>query len=157
GAGDRAATNRVAMAPTGIPPDLASSPSAPDRNDRPHPRGGQQQPTLGAERIRRELLKVGIRVSKRTIQKYMRPHRRHGAVINRPVTTALASIILGPASHDREARMTYRDDHDAALARAESLEAELANVERERDRLRAELDKAKHPAPAAPAPAAPAP
>jgi len=30
----------------------------------------------GAERIRGELLKVGIRVSKRTVQKYMRPIRR---------------------------------------------------------------------------------
>jgi putative transposase len=30
----------------------------------------------GAERIRGELLKIGVRVSKRTIQKYMRPCRR---------------------------------------------------------------------------------
>jgi hypothetical protein len=32
----------------------------------------------GAERIRGELLKLGIRVSKRTIQKYMRPVRPPG-------------------------------------------------------------------------------
>ncbi len=37
---------------------------------------GSKQPTLGAERIRGELLKLDIRVSKRTIQKYMRPIRR---------------------------------------------------------------------------------
>ena len=30
----------------------------------------------GAERIRGELLKIGVRVSKRTIQKYMRSCRR---------------------------------------------------------------------------------
>jgi len=55
--------------------------------------------------------------------------------------------------------VTYRDDHDAALARAESLEAELANVERERDRLRSELERAKHapPPPLAPEPARPEP
>ena len=33
----------------------------------------------GAERIRGELLKLGIRVSKRTIQKYVRPVRRRGS------------------------------------------------------------------------------
>jgi hypothetical protein len=36
---------------------------------------GKGQPTLGAERIRGELLKLGIHVSKRTIQKYMRQVR----------------------------------------------------------------------------------
>jgi putative transposase len=36
-----------------------------------------KNPLWGAERIRGELLKLSIRVSKRTIQKYMRPSRRH--------------------------------------------------------------------------------
>ena len=36
----------------------------------------KDNPRWGAERIRGELLKVGIRVSKRTIQRYMRPHER---------------------------------------------------------------------------------
>ena len=35
--------------------------------------------------------------------------------------------------------MTYRDDHDAALARADALEDELARSERERARLASEL------------------
>ena len=35
-------------------------------------------PLWGAERIRGELLKVGIRVSKRTVQKYMRRPKPHG-------------------------------------------------------------------------------
>jgi hypothetical protein len=51
--------------------------------------------------------------------------------------------------------MTYRDDHDAALARAESLEKELAETERERDRLRAELEAARQTPP--PPPPQPAP
>jgi putative transposase len=35
-------------------------------------------PRWGAERIRGELLKLGIRVSKRTVQRYMRPSPSHG-------------------------------------------------------------------------------
>jgi len=35
-------------------------------------------PRWGAERIRGELLKLGIRVSKRTVQRYMRRSSRHG-------------------------------------------------------------------------------
>ncbi|MGO9836794.1 MAG: integrase core domain-containing protein [Polyangiaceae bacterium] len=35
-------------------------------------------PRWGAERIRGELLKLGIRVSKRTVQRYMRPSSRRG-------------------------------------------------------------------------------
>jgi hypothetical protein len=35
-------------------------------------------PLWGAERIRGELLKLGIRVSKRTVQRYMRPSAGHG-------------------------------------------------------------------------------
>ncbi len=35
--------------------------------------------TWGAERIRGELLKLGINVSKRTIQRHMQPTRPHGA------------------------------------------------------------------------------
>jgi len=38
---------------------------------------GQESPFGGAERIRGELLKLSIRDSKRTIQKYMRPSRQH--------------------------------------------------------------------------------
>ncbi len=37
-----------------------------------------RNPRWGAERIRGELLKIGIRVSKRTIQRFMRPTRRPG-------------------------------------------------------------------------------
>ena len=37
----------------------------------------EQNPLWGAERIRGELLKLGIRVAKRTIQRYMRAVRRH--------------------------------------------------------------------------------
>jgi len=54
-------------------PDVAS----PAGNHRPHPRYGTPGRLWGAERIRGELLKVGIRVSKRTIQKYLRIARRH--------------------------------------------------------------------------------
>jgi putative transposase len=36
-----------------------------------------KNPLWGAERIRGELLKLSIRVSKRTIQRYMRPSRQH--------------------------------------------------------------------------------
>ena len=32
---------------------------------------------MGAERIRGELLKLGVKVSKRTIQKYLHTERRH--------------------------------------------------------------------------------
>jgi putative transposase len=38
---------------------------------------GDAESTLGAERIRGELLKLGLRVCKRTIQKYMRAVRTH--------------------------------------------------------------------------------
>lgn len=38
----------------------------------------QSNPRWGAERIRGELLKVGIRVSKRTVQRYMRRSTRGG-------------------------------------------------------------------------------
>jgi hypothetical protein len=37
-----------------------------------------KNPLWGAERIRGELLKLGIRVSKRTVQRYMRRTRRPG-------------------------------------------------------------------------------
>lgn len=47
--------------------------------------------------------------------------------------------------------MTYRDDHDAAIARAEALQADLerseaerARAEAERDRLRAKVDQLEH-------------
>jgi hypothetical protein len=49
--------------------------------------------------------------------------------------------------------MTYRDDHDAALARAESLEKQLAESERDRERLRHELEAAKRSEPPASPPA----
>ena len=39
--------------------------------------------------------------------------------------------------------MSYRDDHAAALARAEALEAELARTVAERDRLRVELARTR--------------
>jgi hypothetical protein len=61
-----------------LPPVLAAPiPAAQDvtaaaRDDQPDPRHGGAGPTVGAERIRGELLKLGIKVSKRTIQKYMR-------------------------------------------------------------------------------------
>jgi hypothetical protein len=40
--------------------------------------------------------------------------------------------------------VTYRDDHDAAIARAESLEHELAKVEHERDRLQSRVHELEH-------------
>lgn len=36
--------------------------------------------------------------------------------------------------------MSFRDDHDAALARADALEAEVLALGRQRDRLQAELE-----------------
>ena len=56
-------------------------------NGRVDSHDGLEQSTLGAERIRGELLKLGIRVSKRTIQKHKRasrprrPHRQHAKEI----------------------------------------------------------------------------
>ena len=38
---------------------------------------GDAESTLGAEQIRGELLKLGLRLCKRTIQKYMRAVRTH--------------------------------------------------------------------------------
>jgi len=65
-----------------IPRVLARRSSAvgttPTTRGRAHPRDGGAQPTLGAERIRGELLKLGIRVCKRTIQRYMRRSRPRG-------------------------------------------------------------------------------
>jgi hypothetical protein len=40
--------------------------------------------------------------------------------------------------------VTYRDDHDAALARADALQADLARAEAERDRLRSKVDELEH-------------
>jgi hypothetical protein len=45
---------------------------------RAYPRDRHEQSSLGAERIRGELLKLGIRVSKRTVQRHMRRSTRHG-------------------------------------------------------------------------------
>jgi putative transposase len=45
----------------------------------------------GAERIRGELLKLGIKVSKRTIQKYMRGVRSRGAPSSRSSCSVDAS------------------------------------------------------------------
>ncbi len=42
--------------------------------------------------------------------------------------------------------MTYRDDHDAAIARAEALQRELERAEADRDRLRAEVERLAHSA-----------
>jgi hypothetical protein len=42
--------------------------------------------------------------------------------------------------------VTYRDDHDAAIARAEALQRELERSEAERERLRAEVERLGHPA-----------
>jgi hypothetical protein len=53
--------------------------------------------------------------------------------------------------------VTYRDDNDAALARADSLEHQVHELERERDELRAKLEVAEHgkPFPSAPGSLAP--
>jgi hypothetical protein len=45
---------------------------------------------------------------------------------------------------ERGAHVTYRDDHDAAIARAEALQVELERSEAERDRLRAQVDRLEH-------------
>jgi hypothetical protein len=72
----RATGDHPALAPSGIPRPLATTLSTPgstaDPASSPHPRDGCEQFALGAERIRGELLKLGIRVSKRTVQRYMR-------------------------------------------------------------------------------------
>ncbi|HKF36196.1 MAG TPA: hypothetical protein VKB35_04790, partial [Ktedonobacteraceae bacterium] len=52
----------------------------------------------GAERIRGELLKLGLRVCKRTIQKYFnhaRPHQGSGQQIPEPSRSALSSHHAG--------------------------------------------------------------
>jgi hypothetical protein len=46
--------------------------------------------------------------------------------------------------------VTYRDDHDAALARADNLEHQVHELERERDELRAKLAVAERPIAAKP-------
>jgi hypothetical protein len=40
--------------------------------------------------------------------------------------------------------VTYRDDHDAALARVDALQADLERAEAERDRLRSKVDELEH-------------
>ena len=56
--------------------------------------------------------------------------------------------------------MTYRDDRDATLARADALEQDLKRAEAERDRLKAQIEKLEHerskpPPPGPPVPLAP--
>jgi len=52
--------------------------------------------------------------------------------------------------------VTFRDDHDAALARADALAEELRRAERERDELKARVDRLEHaPGPALAAPPSP--
>jgi hypothetical protein len=59
------------------------------RDDRAHPADGAREPPLwGAERIQGELGKLGVRVSKRTIQKYLR-----GARPPRPSGQSWASFL----------------------------------------------------------------
>jgi hypothetical protein len=53
--------------------------------------------------------------------------------------------------------VTYRDDHDAALARADNLEHQVHELERERDELRAKLAVAEHAVAAQPQVAVPMP
>jgi hypothetical protein len=54
--------------------------------------------------------------------------------------------------------MTYRDDRDATLARAEALEQDLKRTEAERDRLRAQVARLEHDLkPSPPPPIAPPP
>jgi hypothetical protein len=63
------------LTPRGSAGELAAGPrriATPEGDSRRHSRHGSPRPTLGAERIRGELLKVGIKIEKRTIQKYMR-------------------------------------------------------------------------------------
>lgn len=47
-----------------------------------------------------------------------------------------------PAGLAYDRRMTFRDDHDAALARADALEIEVERLQRERDALAEERDRA---------------
>jgi hypothetical protein len=54
--------------------------------------------------------------------------------------TLAALMVDGGAKPDL---VSYRDDHAAALARAEALEAELARTVAERDRLRVELARTR--------------
>src|SRR5881396_537809 len=61
-----------------LAPTLSAVGSTPYRACGAHPRDGHQQSALGAERLRGELLKLGIRVCKRTVQRYMRRARPRG-------------------------------------------------------------------------------
>jgi hypothetical protein len=71
----------ASLAPGGIPRFLATAIAAPratcDEPCRAHPRNGDGKSAM-AERIRGELLKLGIRVCKRMIQRYMRDSRPRG-------------------------------------------------------------------------------
>ena len=58
---------------------LSAIRSTTDEAGRAHSRDGGAQPTLGAARIRGELLKLGIHVCKRTVQRYMCGSRPRGA------------------------------------------------------------------------------
>jgi hypothetical protein len=49
--------------------------------------------------------------------------------------------------------LTFRDDHDAALARADALEQELDRAKRERDALKAQVEKLEHAPKPGPVPA----
>ncbi len=71
-----AAGHCASLAPGGFPPSVAmalttSRPKADALRDA-DPRDDGAKPKVGAERLRGELLKLGIRVSKRTVQRYMK-------------------------------------------------------------------------------------
>jgi putative transposase len=77
------ARDHSALASRRVPPALAASIAAAQdlaaaARDDPDPRHGGAGTAWGAERIRGELLKLGIKVSKRTIQKYIRGRRGGG-------------------------------------------------------------------------------
>ena len=80
----RSARNVTALASGALPPvleaqvkGLFSQAEGSRRNDRLDQGDGEKNRLWGAERIRGELLKLGLRVCKRTIQKYMRTVRTH--------------------------------------------------------------------------------
>jgi transposase InsO family protein len=61
-----------------LAPPFTTTRAPANAESRSDPRDGWKEPSVGAERIRGELLKLGIRVSKRTIQRYMTSRRRPG-------------------------------------------------------------------------------
>jgi hypothetical protein len=77
-----------------------------------------REPAPGAERIRGELLKLGVNVAKRTIQKHMRRSRGprpwvvHVGVTRNPTTTWVAQQLRNATPYGEGPRFLIRDNDD---------------------------------------------